>query len=406
MKRSFLLLAVVVLLVGACSSDKKATSTSAGSSSAATGGAQTVAVDIDASSKDTQVGFTAYFPNELTVHPGDTVDFASHFNGEPHSVTLGTLLDQGLPKADPNAQEEPPELQKIPAMLPDGPGDANQSAAQPCYLTTGEPPASDACTKDQQKQPEFDGTQTFYNSGFVPDGEHFKLTLSKNIKPGTYNFFCNLHREGMTGKITVVAADAKAQTADEVKQAGQKRLTDKQDKMKSTIAAIKGGTLPPFITTASPNGLIAGGGSQDVEDAYPVLFGPDKASVKAGDTVTWTIVGPHTVTFGASESLRTFISKAPDGSVHLNPDSAAPAGGAGQPQEQPAGGAPPDPNAPPPPPTPIDGGSYDGSGLHSSGLVLSFPPTLFTYSVTFTKAGSYQYVCLVHPDMKGTINVS
>ena len=60
-----------------------------------------------------------------------------------------------------------------------GPGDAVQASGQPCFLTTGDPPASDACTKDQQKQPDFDGTQTYYNSGWLPDGEHFKMTLSK-----------------------------------------------------------------------------------------------------------------------------------------------------------------------------------------------------------------------------------
>ena len=360
-------------------------------------------VGVDASSKTSQVGFTAYFPNEVTLHPGDTVDFESHFNGEPHTVTFGTLVDQGLAKASPTDQEEPAELKKIPPLLPDGPGDAVQASAQPCFLASGDPPASDACSKDQQKQPDFDGTQPYYNSGFVPDGEHFKVTLAKDIKPGTYNWFCALHREGMTGKITVVAADAKAQSADDVKQAGQKQLSDKQDKLKSTIEAVKGGTLPPFIPTAAPNGVIVGGHSQDVEDAYPVLFGPDKVNVKVGDTVTWTIVGPHTVSFGATEALRTFIAKAPDGSVHVNPDSAAPAGGAGQPQGPPPSG---DSNAPPGPPTPIDGGSYDGTGLHSSGIVLSFPPSLFSYSLKFTKAGSYEYVCLVHPDMKGTVNVS
>ena len=58
------------------------------------------------------------------------------------------------------------------------------------------------------------------------------------------------------------------------------------------------------------------------------------------------------------------------------------------------------------PPTPIDGGSYDGSGLHNTGVVQSFPPQLYTYSLAFTTPGSYEYVCLIHPDMKGTINVT
>jgi len=401
-KRSFLLFAAVVLVVGACSSDKKNTSTS-GSSSSGPGGAQTVSVSVDASTKTSQTTWLQYFPKEVTVHPGDTVDFASHFNGEPHTVTMGSLVDQGLPKFDPNSQTEPPELAKIPEMFPQNPtDDAVQASAQPCFLATGDPPASDACTKDQQKQSDFDGTQTYYNSGWLPDGDHFKVTLSKSIKPGTYNYFCAIHREGMTGKITVVAADAKAQTADDVKQAGETELSAIEAKIKPTIDAIKQGTLPPFVTTADPLQVIEGGGSDTVQESQPVLMGPDTLSVKVGDTVKFLPVGAHTLTFGSTEALRTYISKSPDGSVHFNQDSFAPAGGPGAPQGPPPSG-PPDPSAPP---TPIDGGAYDGTGLKSSGIVNSFPGQLFTYSVTFTKAGSYQYVCLIHADMKGTINVS
>jgi plastocyanin len=399
------LLAVLVLVLAACSSDKKA-STSAGSGSSSSsssggGGAQTVGVQVDADPSKTGVAFTSYFPNELTLHPGDTVDFTSVFTGEPHTVTLGTLLDQGVPKLDPNAQQEPAEIAKIPNMLPDGPGDAVQAAAQPCYLKTEDPPASDACTADQQKQVPFDGTQTYYNSGFLADGDQFKLQLADTIKPGTYNWFCTIHREGMMGKITVVAADAKAQSADDVKKAGDSALSAAQTKAKPTVDAVKAGTLPPFIPAAAPGQAIAGGGSQDQQEAVPVIFGPDKVDIKVGESVTWTMVGPHSVSFGASEAQRTLFTKAPDGAVHLNQEGGAPAGGAGQPQ-----GPPPDPSAPPGPPTPIDGGSYDGTGFHSSGLVLSFPPALFTYKLTFTKAGTFNYICVVHPDMKGIVNVT
>src|SRR3954447_1244369 len=403
------LLAVLVLVLAACSSDKKS-STSAGSgssggsaasSSSGGGGAQTLGVQVDADASDTGVAFTSYFPNELTAHPGDTVNFTSVFTGEPHTVTFGALLDQGVPKLDPAAQDEPAEIKKIPNMLPDGPGDAIQAAAQPCFLATADPPSSDACTPDQQKQVPFDGTQTYYNSGFLADGDSFKVQLADSIKPGTYNFFCTIHREGMTGKVTVVAADAKAQTADEVDKAGQSALSAAQAKAKPTVEAVKAGTLPPFIPAAAPGQVIAGGGSEDQQEAVPVIFGPDKTDIKVGESVTWTIVGPHSISFGASEAQRTLINKAPDGSVHLNQEGAAPAGGPGQPQ-----GPPPDPNAPPGPPTPIDGGSYDGASFHSSGLVLSFPPALFSYKLTFTKAGSFNYICVVHPDMKGIVNVT
>jgi plastocyanin len=386
-----------LLLLAACGDDDSDSATTTSDSS---GGKQTVPVGVDAKSSDTSVAFTAYFPSEVTLHAGDTVDFGETFTGEPHTVTFGTLVDQGLAKVDPAATDEPAELKKIPALLPDGPGDAIQAAAQPCYLATEDPPASDACTKDQQTQPAFDGTQSYYNSGFLADGEHFKVTLADDIKPGTYSYFCTLHREGMTGKVTVVAAGDKAQTSAEVAEAGKTELAEAQAKIKPTIDAIKTGTLPPFIATADPKGVIVGGGSEDVPAAVPVLMGPNTTDVKTGDTVTFTIVGPHTVSFGSSESLRTIISRAPDGSVHLNPDSFAPAGGAGQPA----------PTGPPPttpgPPTIIEGGSYNGTGFHSSGAVLSFPPQLFAYTLTFTKPGSYQYVCLIHPDMKGTVNVS
>jgi plastocyanin len=396
-------LAAGVLVFAACSDDNKSSTTTQSDNNK--GGAQTVSVSVDADASETGVSFLAYFPNEVTLHPGDTVDFTGVFTGEPHTVTFGALLDQGVAKADPNAQESPPEIAKLPSLLPDGPGDAIQAAAQPCFLATGDPPASDACPKDQQKQTDFDGTQTYYNSGFLADGDQFKVKLASTVKPGVYNYFCLLHREGMMGKVTVVAADQKAQTADEVKQAGQQQLTAAQDKAKPTIEAIRAGTLPPFIPTAIPDNVIAGGGSEEQPEAVPVLFGADKTDVKVGEKVTWTVVGPHTVSFGASEALRTFITKSPDGSVHVNPDSFAPAGGAGQPEPDP-NAPPPDENAPPGPPTNIDGGSYDGNGLHSSGAVLSFPPQLFSYSMTFTKAGTYEYFCLIHPDMKGTVNVT
>lgn len=390
---------VAVLLLAACGGDDTTTKSA---SSSGEKGPQTLPVDVDADTAGTSLAFTSYFPDQLTAHPGDTVEFTSHFSGEPHTVTFGTLVDTGLAKADPNAESEPPELAKVPLLLPEGPGDANQSAGQPCYLATGEPSLTDACTKDQQKQPDFDGTQTYYNSGFLADGESFKVVLSDTIKPGTYNYFCTLHRAGMSGKITVVDKSATAQGADEVKAAGEAALSAAQTKMKATVEGIKAGVLPPFVPKATAGGVIAGGGSQDVPGAVPVIFGPDTVDVKVGQSVTWTIVGPHTITFGATEALRTDIVRAPDGAVHLNEEAFKPVGGAGQPQGPPPS-APPDPKAPP---TPINGGSYNGTGLHNSGLVLAFPPNLFTYSVKFTKAGSFTYACMVHPDMKGTVNVT
>jgi hypothetical protein len=68
---------------------------------------------------------------------------------------------------------------------------------------------------------------------------------------------------------------------------------------------------------------------------------------------------------------------------------------------------PPDPEQPPdegaPEPT-LDGGSYNGSGIKHSGL--NPGEATYAYTVKFTKAGTYEYVCVVHPDMEGKVTVS
>jgi hypothetical protein len=125
-------------------------------------------------------------------------------------------------------------------------------------------------------------------------------------------------------------------------------------------------------------------------------------NAKAGQKVSWTMIGVHTITFGTPADLKTFATKGADGSWHIKPASFAPAG---------EPGAPPPANAPPsgpPVPKPFDGGSYAGTGLRSSGFVASFPgsPTFYAYSLTFTKPGRYPYTCVIHPGMDGVVNVT
>jgi len=38
--------------------------------------------------------FPAYFPKQVTVHPGDAVVFKQSWSGEPHTVTMGTAVDE------------------------------------------------------------------------------------------------------------------------------------------------------------------------------------------------------------------------------------------------------------------------------------------------------------------------
>jgi hypothetical protein len=53
----------------------------------------------------------------------------------------------------------------------------------------------------------------------------------------------------------------------------------------------------------------------------------------------------------------------------------------------------------------LDAGEWDGSGFVSTGLVQALDAPVFV-SVTFTKPGTYNLACLIHPRMVGEVEVS
>ena len=54
---------------------------------------------------------------------------------------------------------------------------------------------------------------------------------------------------------------------------------------------------------------------------------------------------------------------------------------------------------------PFGGHTYDGTGYVSSGFLTPHGTQPARYTLTFTKPGTYNYDCLVHPGMDGTITV-
>jgi plastocyanin len=104
-------------------------------------------------------------------------------------------------------------------------------------------------------------------------------------------------------------------------------------------------------------------------------FIPWVLNVKAGDTVEWTSHGFHTVTFGQEPPLFNFEPQTQGPPrVLYNPVAIAPVGGP----------------------------EHRGNGLYNSGIILpqvppGFPPVVTTkYSLTFTQAGRYEYICVPH----------
>jgi plastocyanin len=50
--------------------------------------------------------------------------------------------------------------------------------------------------------------------------------------------------------------------------------------------------------------------------------------------------------------------------------------------------------------------SWNGKGFLNSGIFgNSNPPVIEGYQLTFTRAGKYRYICTVHDDMKGEVDV-
>jgi plastocyanin len=387
-------LALTAFAVSAISALSPSLSIAASSGAAASGdpsgGAAPASytVQVDGHTPENHLALTAYFPKAVSVHPGDTITFPLADSGEPHTVTFGKDIDDALAAfaagADPTTD---PAILKVPPLLPNGPGDAIQSAANPCYLATGDPD-TDECA--QVDQPAFDGTQTFYNSGWLAPDQDFTVTLSPDIKPGTYGFMCLLHSAGMTGTVTVVDPSTAVKTPDEVTAEGQTEL----DAVAQPLAAAA------EAAQTQPDGqALAGVFDPNVQVGQPTIFAPSTTSIPVGGSVTWTILGPHTISFNSPQDAIGPRIEAPDGTIHVNAKIFTPAGGPGQP---PPPSGPPDPSAPP---TLIDAGTWDGTAYLSSGAILSFPPQLYQYKVTFSTAGTYKYICQIHVDMQGTVKV-
>ena len=152
--------------------------------------------------------------------------------------------------------------------------------------------------------------------------------------------------------------------------------------------------------------LVGGGQDTIVLDG----FFPQTIRIRVGDTVTWKFIGDpthrHTATLvgGPFPGPKDAVAGGAPGEVMparwipvpggapadrmRNPVFAAPTRRAGAPVET------------------YDGTTYVNSGEMSTRPRLADMPKNDTFSVTFTKPGTYQYFCLFHrPHMVGTIEV-
>jgi plastocyanin len=177
----------------------------------------------------------------------------------------------------------------------------------------------------------------------------------KFTKAGTFPFFCAIH-PNMTGTITVVDSgtvskqsdlDAAAATAYAADLATLKAAAASQ-KQTDTVTANTDGTKLHTLQIASPNDVLVG----DVNQYFPPTV-----NITAGDSVTWNsnVHTPHTVTFGAPPPADPFS---------LPPSTA----------------------------------DFPTTGYANSGIIgLEQDPDYgHTFTLKFSKAGTFNYFCLLH----------
>ena len=134
-------------------------------------------------------------------------------------------------------------------------------------------------------------------------------------------------------------------------------------------------SAPASSSVAAPTNIVVHAGVNDPNNkSVAVLaFMPASITVPVDTPVTWSWDGtiePHSVTF-------------------VKPG-----------QTLPAPGSDPSLFAPTPPTGPYDGTTFVNSGLQPLGPTPAAP-----FEMTFSKTGAYQFHCVIHPQMLGTVNV-
>ena len=235
------------------------------------------------------------------------------------------------------------------------------------FLTAGQtPPAPDS---PEAQAPA--GGSTFNGTAYVSSGIKFPAPGQDTYAltfptAGTYAFHCLIH-PGMDGTVTVAAAGT-AYPQDQTAVTAANQTAEAAD---ITAGHALEASFSPTTTTNSDGSttyhLAAGVGGNSISI---LRFITSTLDVKVGDTVEWTNADtngePHSVSFGPEPQ---------------DDSAAAPSGGA----------------------------TYAGSGWVSSGLYVGPPiPAPHSYSLKFTKAGTFPYICVLHDivGMTGSITVA
>jgi plastocyanin len=295
----------------------------------------------------------AFFNKKTTINVGDTVAFQLHGF---HTIDIPAKGGSALP-----------------LLVPGPTATGNDFAGSPFWWSgklpsVGFNPALLAASKGKT----YNGSKRL-DSG-LPLGKPKPFSV-KFTKAGTYKFFCDVH-PGMVGTLVVKPAGKPIPTAAQDAAAQVKQITaDVKAAKKAAVAKVPADTIS--LGKSGPGGV--------------ELFGmfPSSLTVSAGTTVTFQMskrtFEVHTATFGNASTLKTLAK------------------GFASPQLPAQAVYPSDP-----PGTITESLTSHGNGFANTGVLDSNAATaqiLPSSQIKFTQAGTYHFICLVHPFMHGTIIV-
>ena len=211
-----------------------------------------------------------------------------------------------------------------------------------------------------------------------------KPMVVKFPKAGKVTYYCDLH-PGMKGTVTVLPKRSAAPTAAQDKKALAKQVAAE---LKVAMRLTKTAKVPANTVYVGYAGL------KGKVEYFNFL--PNSLTVKSGTTVTFAMspgsFETHTATVGPGDYLTD-----PASYIGVIADSF------NLPQFDPRGVYPSEPLGTTGQLTP----SYHGNGFWNSGAMDTDSKTLPQPSarVTFAAPGTYKFVCLVHPVMRGTVIV-
>lgn len=310
-------------------------------------GPQKYSVDIDAKSTPAEkFQFSAFFPGSFTVSPGDSIKFRNRSTEAPHTVTFGVTADRS---------NQPPIFAGT---------DENPVVFSKC--SSGELPTDKLVKCPSERLGAFDG-RGYWNSGVLQPkpapksagDKNVTLRIANDITPGEYTYVCILHPL-MNGEIRVIEDESDRSKPADVRTEGREAAKVTRESAEKIVA--------PELVREGDDVTVKAGYGDRVTSVNK--YAPVKVEVDEGATVTWVAGNPyepHTVTFEPKYEI-------------------------GDPRGFGADGAP-------------SGAEYDGGHANSGIFAADGTPFEGEYALTFTKAGTYEYVCMLHPGQKGTVVV-